>query len=238
MKMLKTLILFTRSLIFYIGHYAIIVVFSLIGLLLTPTPLKLRLKFMRLGVKLCLFWLKVSCNISHKVHNIECIDSSKPSIILSRHESTWEALAFHAIFPLQINVVKKELKKIPFFGLILSTIESIVIDRKQALKAIKYIKRKGSQALKHGFWVVIFPGGTRVLPGEPSQIQSGGLIFAKQMKVPVYLVTHNAGTVWPKGTLIKYPGTIDIYIKPLDDVENQTLQTIRTEAQDWFQEKY
>ena len=193
---------------------------------------------MRFGVKLCLLWLRISCNISHKVHNLESIDSSQPSIILSRHESTWEALAFHSIFPLQINVVKKELKKIPFFGFILGTIESIVIDRKQALKAIKHIKKKGTQAIQNGFWVVIFPGGTRVSPGKPTEVQSGGVIFAKQVNVPIYLVTHNAGTVWPKGTFIKQPGIIEVYIKPLDNIENKTLQTIRSEAQSWFQKQY
>lgn len=193
---------------------------------------------MRRGVKSCLFWLKISCNITHKIHNLECIDPNKPSIILSRHESTWEALAFHAIFPLQINVVKKELKKIPFFGFILGTIEAIVIDRKQALSAIKHIKTKGTQAINNGFWVVIFPGGTRVASGEVTQIQTGGLLFAKKTNVPIYLVTHNAGTVWPKGTFIKQPGVIDVYIKPLEETENKTLQTISAEAQAWFQSKY
>lgn len=236
--MLTKLILLIRSSVFYIGHYAIIVIFSLIGLILTPLPLQTRLRFMRFGVNLSLFWLKLSCNITHKVHNMECIDSNKPSIILSRHESTWEALAFHTIFPLQINVVKKELKNIPFFNFILGSIESILIDQKQALKALKQIKIKGAQAIEKGFWVVIFPGGTRVAPGKITTIQSGGLIFVKQMKTPVYLVTHNAGTVWPKGTFIKQPGTIDIYIKPLEDIASKKLKLISTETQNWFQKQY
>lgn len=193
---------------------------------------------MRLGVKLCLLWLRLSCNIKHKVHNIDCIDPKKPSIVLSRHESTWEALALHAIFPLQINVVKKELKYIPFFGFILGTIESILIDRDLGIKAIKQVKTEGAKAIKRGFWVVMFPGGTRIAPGELSDIQSGGAILAKQEEVPVYLVTHNAGTVWPKGTLIKQPGTIEVYIKPLEEVEQKTVQTINTEAQAWFQSQY
>ncbi|MCF6346344.1 MAG: 1-acyl-sn-glycerol-3-phosphate acyltransferase [Thiomicrorhabdus sp.] len=185
-----------------------------------------------------LFWLKLSCNITHKVHNIECIDPNKPSIILSRHESTWEALAFHAIFPMQINIVKKELKLIPFFGFILGTIESIFIDRKQPFKAIKHIKKKGTQAIKNGFWLIIFPGGTRVPPEEPTEVQSGGLMFAKQVSVPVYLVAHNAGKTWPKGTFIKQPGIIDVYIKPLNNIENKNLKTIGSEAQAWFQTPY
>ena len=236
--MANNLILIIRSLLFYIGHYTIIVTFSLFGVLLRPLSLTKRLKFMRHGVKLCLFWLKITCNIKHRVHNLECIEPDKPSILLSRHESTWEALAFHALFPLQINVVKKELKNIPFFGSILKTISSIMIDREQGLKAIKQVKIKSAEAIKGGFWVVIFPGGTRIFPRELSQIQSGGAILAKQEKTPVYLVTHNAGTAWPKGTFIKNPGHIEVYIKRLEAVDTKNIQAINEETHAWFQSQY
>lgn len=229
------LLLAIRSLIFYIGHYLIIAVFSVVGILLKPLALTTRLRFMRLGVNLCLFWLRITCNIRHKIHNKSCIDSKQPSIILSRHESTWEALAFHTIFPLQINVVKKELIKIPFFGFILVTINSILIDRTQTLKAIKQVKREGKQAILGNLWVVIFPGGTRIKPGELSNIQSGGAILAKQENVPVYLVTHNSGTVWPKASFIKQPGVINVYIKPLKNIHNKDIQAINNETKEWLQ---
>lgn len=228
-------ILTIRSLIFYTGHYLIIAVFSLVGILLRPLPLTTRLKFMRLGVNLCLFWLRITCNIRHKIHNKICIDPKQPSIVLSRHESTWEALAFHTIFPLQINVVKKELIKIPLFGFILVTINSILIDRKQTLTAIKKIKKEGKQAIVENLWIVIFPGGTRIKPGELSNIQPGGAILAKQENVPVYLVTHNSGTVWPKGSFIKQPGVIDVYIKPLKNIQYKDIQAINLETKEWFQ---
>ena len=236
--MQNKLTLIIRSLLFYIGHYALIVAFSLIGLLLRPLPLTTRLKFMRIGVKLCLLWLHLSCNIKHKVHNLECITPDQASIVLSRHESTWETLAFHTIFPLQVNVVKKELKNIPFFGFILVTLNAILIDRTHKLTAIKQIKKEAAQAIKRGFWIVIFPGGTRIRPGELTQVQSGGAILAKQENVPVYLVTHNAGKTWSKGTFIKYPGTIDVYIKRLENSEQKSIETINSEAQAWFQSQY
>jgi 1-acyl-sn-glycerol-3-phosphate acyltransferase len=111
------MLLATRSLLFYLGHYLNVVVFSTVGLMLRTLPLKKRIKFMRTGVLISLFWLRLTCNIKHIVHFDSDIDESTASIILSRHESTWEALAFHSIFPSQINVVKKELKSIPFLVL-------------------------------------------------------------------------------------------------------------------------
>ena len=232
--MFKNPTLLIRSLLFYVGHYSIIAAFSLSGLLLKPLPLKARLTFMGFGVKLSLLWLRITCNISHQVHGLDQIDLEQPSIILSRHESTWEPLAYHTIFPYQVNVVKKELKHIPFFGFILYTIESITIDRKQTLRAIKKIKRRGKLAIEAGFWVVIFPTGTRVKPGQQSPVNSGGAMLAKQESIPIYLVSHNAGTVWPKETFIKQPGKVDIFIKKIINPETKDIKTINQETEEWF----
>ncbi|WP_237263962.1 lysophospholipid acyltransferase family protein [Thiomicrorhabdus immobilis] len=193
---------------------------------------------MRLGVRLSLFWLKITCNIKHIVHYEGDLVDEQASIILSRHESTWEALAFHSIFPFQVNVVKKELRRIPFFGLILVIIESILIDRNKTLEAIKKVKKEGHKALINDFWVVIFPGGTRIKPRELSEINSGGAILAKQEKVPVYLVAHNAGEFWPKGTFIKKPGIVEVYVKQLQNVTDKDIKTINLESKDWFQKPY
>ncbi len=189
---------------------------------------------MSYGVRISLFWLKLTCNIQHQVHFRGSFNPDQPSIILARHESTWEALAFHNIFPLQINVVKQELKNIPFFGLILSTIESIVIDRGQGIQSIKKMKLEGQQAIKNGLWLVIFPEGTRIEPGERAELSPGGAMLAKQENVPVYVVAHNAGKFWPKGTFLKVPGVIDVYIEQLTDIKHKSIKEINTESANWF----
>jgi len=232
------MLLAIKSLLFYLGHYLNVIVFSIIGLILIILPLEKRIKFMRVGVIISLFWLRLTCNIKHVVHFDSDIDESTASIVLSRHESTWEAIAFHSIFPSQVNVVKKELKKIPFFGFILVVIESILIDRNKKIEAIKKVKNEGRKALAGGLWVVIFPSGTRVRPREVSEINSGGSILAKQENVPVYLVTHNAGEFWPKGTFIKRPGTIRVDVKRLQSLTDKSIKTINSESQEWFQKPY
>ena len=228
------MLLATRSLLFYLGHYPNVVVFSTIGLMLKALPLEKRIRFMRFGVLISLFWLRITCNIKHIVHYEDELIEDQASIILSRHESTWEALAFHSIFPIQVNVVKKELKRIPFFGLILIVIESIMIDRNKPFEAIKNVKREGRKALLNNFWVVIFPGGTRIRPNEKSEVNSGGAILARQENVPVYLVAHNAGEFWPKGTFIKKPGVIKVYVKKLNDAQSKDVASINLETKKWL----
>lgn len=187
---------------------------------------------MRFGVKLVLFWLRLTCGITYKFHGLDKLDTLRPSIILSRHESTWEALAFHIIFPYHKDIVKKELKKIPFFGSILTTIESIIIDRSNKMQSLKTLKRASKKTLEEGLWIVIFPGGTRVSPGEESIVNPGGAILAKQEKTPIYLVTHNAGTVWPKNSFLKKAGNIDLYIRRLIVTDNDSIEALNHKIKD------
>ncbi len=189
---------------------------------------------MRFGVELILYWLKITCGITYNVHGLSELDPLEPSVILARHESTWEALAFHVIFPSHKDIVKKELKRVPFFGSILITIESIIIDRSNKLQSLKTLKHASAKALKEGLWVVIFPGGTRVSPGEESIINPGGAILVKQEKRPVYVVTHNAGVFWPKNSFLKKPGNIDLYIKRLTVTEDDSIKALNHKIKDWI----
>src|SRR5204863_9660137 len=45
----------------------------------------------------------------------------------------------------------------------------IAIDRSRGAAALRSIARRGRERLEQGFWVVVFPEGTRVRPGERSE---------------------------------------------------------------------
>ncbi|MFM0093941.1 lysophospholipid acyltransferase family protein, partial [Paraburkholderia sediminicola] len=71
-------------------------------------------------------WLPgVSCSIEGLEHIPE-----GPAILLCRHESTWETLAFLALFPRRISFVfKEELLRIPFFGWVLRGLDMVSLNR-------------------------------------------------------------------------------------------------------------
>jgi 1-acyl-sn-glycerol-3-phosphate acyltransferase len=207
--------LFLRSLLFFIGQAITAPIFTLIALLAMPLNPILRNDLISGWARSMLWWLKVTCNIRHEITGLENV-TDLPAIVLSKHQSAWETLAFQAIFPTQVYVLKRELLWIPIFGWGLAMSSPIAIDRSAGREALKKLVANGQARLNRGFWVVIFPEGTRIAPGERSKYHIGGAWLATHTKTQVLPVAHNAGEYWAKNTFIKKPGVIKMHIgKPI-----------------------
>ena len=202
--------LFLRSCLFFAGQVITAPVFTLIALLALPLNPITRNRLISGWARSMLWWLKVTCNIRHEITGIENIPNS-PTIILSKHQSTWETFAFQAIFPIQVYVLKRELLWIPIFGWGLAMSSPIAINRAAGREALKQLVEKGKDRLAKGFWVVIFPEGTRIAPKKRGKYHIGGAWLATHTETPVLPVAHNAGDFWPKG-FIKTPGIIHMHI--------------------------
>lgn len=158
-----------------------------------------------------------------------------PAVILSKHQSAWETIAFLSLFPPVAAVIKKELLKVPFFGWAFRMLEPIAIDRGAGREALKQIVEQGRAKLAQGFCVLIFPEGTRVAPGKRGRYGVGGARLAVETGAPVVPVAHNAGEVWPKNAFIKRPGTITVSIGPMIDSSQKSAGEITREAEAWIE---
>lgn len=227
---------FLRSLLFAIGQGLTLVLFSVLGQLTRPFSFKTRYAFMHYWARFCLFWLRITCGVKYQVHGAEHIDVTQTGLILSRHESAWETLAFQQIFPRQAYVLKRELLKVPFFGWGMKLLNPIAIDRSAGRKALNQMLSEGVARLQGDDWVVVFPEGTRMPVGELGKINVGGSMLAIKAQKPVYLVAHNAGSCWPKNSFIKKPGTIDVYISPPLDVSGMKAAEVNAQIEAWFRQ--
>ncbi len=135
-----------------------------------------------------------------------------PCIIISNHQSTWETLAFQTIFPPHTWVLKRELLWLPVFGWSLALLNPIIINRGDKLNAIKKVIRQGSDRLKKGISIVIYPEGTRQPYKQLGAYQNAGSAIAKKTGHSIVPVYHNAGKLWAKGSFIKKPGEIIVVI--------------------------
>jgi 1-acyl-sn-glycerol-3-phosphate acyltransferase len=136
-----------------------------------------------------------------------------------------------------VHVLKRELLWIPFFGWGLALMSPIAIDRSRGAAALRAIARRGRERLAQGFWVIVFPEGTRVAPGERRPYQLGGAWLAAASGAPVVPVAHNAGLLWPRNAFIKRPGTVTVRIGPPIETENRDPKLINTLAEKWIEEQ-
>lgn len=161
----------------------------------------------------------------------------RPAVILSKHQSAWETIAFQIIFPPQVQVLKRELLWIPFFGWGLALMSPIAINRARGSAALRAMARLGRARLAQGFSIIVFPEGTRVAPGERRRYQPGGAWLAAATGAPVVPVAHNAGLYWPRNGFLKRPGTVTVRIGPSIDSANRDAETLNALAEQWIEEQ-
>lgn len=200
-----------RSILYALGLVIATPVFSVLALLAFPFPPLARSRIISGWARVMLWWAKLTCGLDYRVIGAENIPS-RPSVILAKHQSAWETMAFQCIFPPVVWVLKRELLRIPFFGWGLAMTSPIAIDRSAGKEALKQVAEQGKARLARGFWVVVFPEGTRVKPGVKGKYNIGGAFLAAHSGAPVVPVAHNAGEFWGKNAFLKYPGTITVSI--------------------------
>ena len=223
-----------KSFVFQIGMWIFTIPFTMLAILTFPLSAITRYKFISLWAKAILFWLKLSCNISFKVNGLENIPK-EAFMILSKHQSAWETLAFQKIFPPQVWVLKKELLWIPFFGWGLAMTSPIAINRKAGKRALEQMLKQGIDRINRGFCIVVFPEGTRIKPKEVGRYHIGGAWLATKAKINIIPVAHNAGYFWPKNSFIKNPGEITISIGSAIDTKGITPEKANKLAKDWIE---
>ena len=168
--------------------------------------------------KSSIFVLRYLVGIRYQIKGFENLPDG-PAVLLSKHQSAWETLAFPALMPKPLcYVFKRELLFVPFFGWTMGMLKMVHIDRRQGKDAFASVARQGRERMAEGAWVIMFPEGTRTPTGKQDKYKSGGARLAIATGgVPVVPIAHNAGRVWPRNSFLKYAGIVTVSIgKPID----------------------
>jgi 1-acyl-sn-glycerol-3-phosphate acyltransferase len=195
---------------------------------------KLRYRIADIWIATLLCMLRWCCGLSYEVQGLENIPKDQPAVILSKHQSAWETIALRQFISPQTAVLKKSLLKIPFGGWALATLKPIAIDRQNQKEALRMLIEQGSARLQEGLFVIVFPEGTRVAPGEYKKFNAGGAMLAQRAGFPVIPLAHNAGEFWPRNSFLKYPGVIKVKIGPLISTADRKTKDINEEAETWI----
>ena len=223
-----------RSLLFNLGLAISTIIVTPVCLLVYPLPFKLRFFIVSRWTVFNLWWLKLTCGLKHSITGLENIPAG-PAIIMCKHQSAWETLVLQIIFPAQVWILKRELLWIPIYGWGLASMQPIAIDRGSAIKSFRQIVDQGCNRLAQGIWVVVFPEGTRVAPGENTKYLPGGGLLAEKSGYPIVPVAHNAGYFWSRNSFIKKSGTINMVIGPLIESKGKSASEITREVETWIE---
>ena len=226
-----------RSYLFMAG--AALTIFILFFFLLaSQVSNTMRQQSQRIWAKTVLIWLKITCNLDHKVIGLENIPKDNaPFIILARHQSAWETIGLQVIFEQPITwIAKRSFIFVPIAGWCYFLTHSITINRSASRKSVEYMKTKGTERLRSGEKIVIFPEGTRVPYGKIGRFKRGGSILSEYSGFPIIPVAHNAGKFWPRKSTLKKAGTITVKIGPLISPENKSNKQINKEVVDWMKQ--
>jgi 1-acyl-sn-glycerol-3-phosphate acyltransferase len=225
-----------RSCLFALFQILVTPVFATIALLTFPFAPLTRYRIITVWSRLMVAAAGMICGIRYCVLGAENIPP-EPCIILSKHQSAWETLAFQVILPPHVWVLKRELLWIPFFGWGLAMLSPIAIDRSAGARALRQTLEQGRERLRQGFSIVIFPEGTRIAPGARGTYHPGGAWLAIKTAAAVLPVAHNAGECWRRNAFLKHPGLITISIGPALPSQNASAQELNARVARWIEDE-
>ena len=227
-----------RSLLFLLFQMVVTPLYAVTMVLLFWIP---RIPMYKIAASWCrtnLMGARAICGIRWQVTGLENIPPdtrAHPHIVMCKHSSTWETLALNLYFPPLAFVAKKELLSIPFFGWGFRLASPITIDRKSGTDAMDQIATQGRDRFAQGFWIVVYPEGTRIRASTRAKYKTGGARLAIAMNVPVIPVAHNAGYVWPKGVFGKRSGVISMTIGAPISPLGKDASALSKEVEAWIE---
>ncbi|MGY6521974.1 MAG: lysophospholipid acyltransferase family protein [Mongoliitalea sp.] len=213
MKVIQWIYTIYAALIF-ISLMMLLGLFVLIPLLISPKGGKISFFFIRFWAKT---WSFLS-GIRYQIEGREHIQPHTPYIYIFNHRSFIDAPVIPIAIPQEIRAIgKKELSKVPFFGLFLSRV-AVWVDRKSPESRKKSVQ-KLLEILQNGISVVVAPEGTRnnsdqtLLP-----FQKGAFRISVDTGISILpMAVIGSDKIMKRGSILLKPGVVRIYFSaPID----------------------
>jgi len=207
-----------RSLLFNFFIYAGIILVFLIALPSLFLPTKITLLFGKFLGHYVIIIVRIFLNTKVEFKGIENIPKTEKYFVASAHQSMFETFALQSVLDYPVFILKKELLKIPLFGLYLKKIKSIEIVRGTTTKDNLNFFDKVANIIKNEKRpLLIFPQGTRVKFDDRVPFKKGVGRIYEALNISCVPVALNSGKVWPKQGIVKYPGKITVsFLKPIE----------------------
>jgi 1-acyl-sn-glycerol-3-phosphate acyltransferase len=200
-----------RSILYAMAFYVATALFLLLGIWLLVAPRSWAMQGLLLHGRACTWLLKVICGTTLEVRGRARIPDGA-CLVVAKHQSAWDTFALLPLFRDPAVVLKDELKWIPVYGWFCVKFAHILVKRDRAAAALKAMIRDGRDRVRDERQILIFPEGTRQLPGAPPDYKPGYIALYEALGVPCIPLALNSGLYWPRRSLRRYPGAIVVEI--------------------------
>jgi 1-acyl-sn-glycerol-3-phosphate acyltransferase len=202
-----------RSLIYFVVFYIVTALYLVLGSWLLIGPRPWAMKGLEVHGRTCVWLLRLICGTKLEVRGRENLPKSG-CLVISKHQSAWDTFGLISLFRDPAIVLKDELKWVPFYGWFCVKFEHILVKRDKASAALKAMIRDAKQRVSIGREVVIFPEGTRTIPGASPDYKPGYVALYEALGVVTVPLALNSGLFWPRRSPWRYPGTIVVEFLP------------------------
>jgi 1-acyl-sn-glycerol-3-phosphate acyltransferase len=162
----------------------------------------------------CVWLMRVVGGIDYEIRGKPV--TKGPLIIASKHQSVFETFALLPLYDDPTYILKRELNWIPVFGWWSVRARMIPVDRGKGSEAMRRMARIAGTEVRTGRQIIIFPEGTRRLPGAPPSYRQGVGHLYEECGVPCQPVALDSGLYWPRRKWLHHPGTVLVeFLEPI-----------------------
>ena len=140
-------VLWLRSLFFNVGWYAGSAVIAILGAPILLLPRRAVVAWSRFWIRFVLWWLRLTVGLTHRVSGRENLPPG-PCIIASKHQSSWETMAYTVLFDDAAIVLKRELVWIPIVGWAMARAGNITVARGDGSRALRGLVRQAQARIE------------------------------------------------------------------------------------------
>ncbi len=188
-------------------------------LLILPVPsLALRRRIARRFARVAL----AACGMRLAVAHPERL-GSEPCIVVANHCSYLDGIVLYAALPPTFGfVIKREMSRVPLANLLLRRIGAHYVDRNSGHKGARDTRKLLRQA-RSGGALAFFPEGTFAHQPGLMRFRSGAFAIAARSQLPIVPVAiRGTRAALPPGTLLPWPGRIEIELAPVQPAPAST----------------
>jgi 1-acyl-sn-glycerol-3-phosphate acyltransferase len=165
------------------------------------------LSAVRLWCRSTLAALRLICGVRVELRGLHHLPESGV-LIASKHQGMLDTVAPFVYLSAPTIVLKKELLQIPVYGWYAQLSGMIAIDRDGAARTLRALVKSVRRRFEDGRQVLIFPEGTRMLPGAEPDYKPGIAALYRELDVGCIPVATNSGLHWPAHGLARLPGKV------------------------------